>query len=128
MSIDMTQFHDILFEECLENLDIMKSELESIDLDAFDFEKMMTIYRGAHTIKGGCAMLEFNVVSAYAKEMEHLLGEMRDKTKQTNPDNINVMLESVEFLRSMVVELQNKDANDEAKALAHCTKMQSAIL
>ncbi|MSR16635.1 MAG: hypothetical protein EXR89_02385 [Methylococcaceae bacterium] len=89
---------------------------------------MMTIYRGAHTIKGGCAMSEFNVVSAYAKEMEHLLGEIRDKTKQIIPDNINVILESVEFLRSMVVELQNKDANDEAKALAHCTKMQAAIL
>ncbi len=128
MSVDMTQFHDVLFEECLENLDIMKSELESIDLDAFDFEKMMTIYRGAHTIKGGCAMLEFNVASAYAKEMEHLLAEMRDKTKQTNPDNINVMLESVEFLRSLIKELQNKQTNDEAKALAHCAKMQAAIV
>jgi len=128
MSVDMTQFHDVLFEECLEHLDIMKAELESIDLNAFDFEKMNTIYRGAHTIKGGCAMLEFNVESAYAKELEHLLMAMRDKTKQTNPDNIKVMLESVEFLRAMIVALQNKETNDEAKVLAHCAKMQAAIV
>jgi two-component system chemotaxis sensor kinase CheA len=128
MSVDMTQFHDVLFEECLEHLDVMKSELESIDLNAFNFEKMMTIYRGAHTIKGGCAMLEFHTVSAYAKEMEHLLGEMRDQTKQTNPDNINVMLESVEFLRAMIVTLQNREAVDDAKAVAHCAKMQAAIV
>jgi two-component system chemotaxis sensor kinase CheA len=128
MSIDMTQFHDVLFEECLEHLDIMKSALESIDLNAFDKEKMNTIYRGAHTIKGGCAMLEFHTVSAYAKEMEHLLGEMRDQTKQTNPDNINVMLESVEFLRAMIATLQNKEIVDDAKAVAHCAKMQAAIV
>ncbi len=127
MSVDMTQFHDVLFEECLENLDIMKSELESIDLDAFDFEKMMTIYRGAHTIKGGCAMLEFHTVAEYAKEMEHLLAEMRDKTKLTNPDNIKVMLESVEFLRAMIKTLQNKEAVNDAAAVAHCTKMKASI-
>jgi two-component system chemotaxis sensor kinase CheA len=128
MSVDMSQFHDVLFDECLEHLDLMKSELESIDLDAFDFEKMNTIYRGAHTIKGGCAMLEFNVESVYAKEMEHLLMAMRDKTKQITAENIAVMLESVEFLRAMIVALQNKEINDEAKALAHCAKMQAAIV
>lgn len=128
MSVDMSQFHDVLFDECLEHLGLMKSELESIDLDAFDFEKMNTIYRGAHTIKGGCAMLEFNVESTYAKEMEHLLMAMRDKTKQTTAENIAVMLESVEFLRAMIVALQNKETNDEAKALAHCAKMQAAIV
>jgi two-component system chemotaxis sensor kinase CheA len=128
MSVDMSQFQDVLFDECLENLDVMETELNGIDLDAFDFEKMNTIYRGAHTIKGGCAMLEFNVVSEYAKEMEHLLMAMRDKTKQTNSDNIKVMLESVGFLRAMIVALQNKETNDEAKALAHCAKMQAAIV
>jgi two-component system chemotaxis sensor kinase CheA len=128
MSVDMSQFHDVLFDECLEHLAVMKSELESIDLDAFDFEKMNTIYRGAHTIKGGCAMLEFNVESTYAKEMEHLLMAMRDKTKQTTAENIAVMLKSVEFLRAMIVALQNKEINDEAKALAHCAKMQAAIV
>ncbi|MDD5229094.1 MAG: Hpt domain-containing protein [Methylococcales bacterium] len=128
MSVDMTQFHDVLFEECLENLDIMQKELNSIDLEVFNFEKMMTIYRGAHTIKGGCAMLEFNTVADYAKEMEHLLGQMRDKTKLINPDNINVMLESVEFLRAMIKTLQNKEVVDEATAVAHCAKMQAAIV
>ncbi len=128
MSVDMSQFHDVLFEECLEHLDIMKLGLESIDLDDFNKEKMNTIYRGAHTIKGGCAMLEFHTVSNYAKEMEVLLGEMRDQTKQTNPENIAVMLESVEFLRAMITTLQNKEVVDDANAVAHCAKMQAAII
>ena len=127
MSVDMTQFHDVLFEECLENVDAMKAALESIDLNAFDKEKMNTIYRGAHTIKGGCAMLEFNTVADYAKAMEALLGEMRDEKKQTNAENIKVMLESVEFLRAMIKTLQNKEVVDEASTLAHCSKMQAAI-
>ncbi len=128
MSIDMTEFHDVLFEECLENLDVMQTELNSIDLNAFDKEKMNTIYRGAHTIKGGCAMLEFNIVADYAKEMELLLGEMRDQTKQINPDNISVMLASVEFIRAMIKKLQNKEVLDDTDAATHCAKMQAAIV
>jgi two-component system chemotaxis sensor kinase CheA len=128
MSVDMSQFHDVLFEECLEHLDIMKKEIETIDYDAFDFEKMNTIYRGAHTIKGGCAMLEFNTESAYAKELEHLFMAMRDKTKQITPENLAMMSEAVEFLRAMIVTLQGKGTNDEAKALAHLAKTQAAIV
>lgn len=128
MSVDMSQFHDVLFEECLEHLDIMKKEIETIDYDVFDFEKMNTVYRGAHTIKGGCAMLEFNTESTYAKELEHLFMAMRDKNKQITPENMIVMSEAVEFLRAMIVTLQNKGTNDEAKALAHLAQTQAAIV
>jgi two-component system, chemotaxis family, sensor kinase CheA len=128
MSVDMSQFHDVLFEECLEHLDAMKSELSDMLANGFDFEKMNTAYRGAHTIKGGCAMLEFNTESTYAKELEHILMAMRDKTRETNAQNIEVMLEAVEFLRAMIVTLQNKGTNDETKALAHCAKIQAAVV
>lgn len=128
MSVDMSQFHDVLFEECLEHLDAMKSELSNVLENGFDFERMNTAYRGAHTIKGGCAMLEFNVESTYAKELEHLLMAMRDQTKQINAANINLMLEAVEFLRVMIVTLQNKGTNDEASVLAHCAKIQAAVV
>ena len=73
-------------------------------------------------------MLEFNIVAEYAKEMEHLLGEMRDQTKQTNPDNIGVMLESVEFIRAMIKQLQNKEVLDDANAAIHRAKMHAAIV
>lgn len=128
MSVDMSQFHDVLFEECLEHLDAMKSELSNMLENGFDFEKMNTAYRGAHTIKGGCAMLEFNTESTYAKELEHMLMAMRDDKIKTTNENINVMLEAVEFLRAMIVTLQNKGTNDEAKALAHCAKIQAAVV
>jgi two-component system chemotaxis sensor kinase CheA len=128
MSVDMTQFHDVLFEECLEHLDIMKKEIDTIDYNAFDFEKLNTIYRGAHTIKGGCAMLEFNTESVYAKKLEHIFMAIRDKTTPLTPENIAVLSEAVEFLRAMIVTLQGKGTNDEAKALAHLAKTQAAIV
>ena len=127
MSVDMTQFYSVLFEECLECLNSMETELNSIDLNAFDAEKMNTIYRGAHTIKGGCAMLEFHAVADYAKAMESLLGDMRDQRKPTTTENIAVMLESVAFVRAMITTLQNNEAVDEVSAQAHCAKMQQAI-
>jgi chemotaxis protein histidine kinase CheA len=128
MSVDMTQFHAELFEECLGYLDAMKTDLESIDLNAFDAEKMATIKRGAHTIKGDCAMFEFTTVSDYAKIMEVLLGEMLEKHKETNTANINAMLESVAYVRTMITTLQNKGILDEATAAAHSAKLQAIII
>ncbi|MDQ5939412.1 MAG: two-component system, chemotaxis family, sensor kinase CheA [Pseudomonadota bacterium] len=127
MSVDMTQFHAELFEECLGYLDAMKTDLESIDLNAFDAEKMATIKRGAHTIKGDCAMFEFTTVSDYAKIMEMLLGEMLEHHKETNTANINAMLESVAYVRNMITTLQDKGTLDGETAAAHSAKLQAMI-
>ena len=128
MSVDMTQFHAELFEECLGYLDAMKTDLESIDLNTFDEEKMATIKRGAHTIKGDCAMFEFTTVSDYAKIMEVLLGQMLDKLKETNTANIEAMLESVAYVRTMITTLQDKGTLDDVAAAAHGARLQEIIV
>ncbi|HCT98966.1 MAG TPA: hypothetical protein DF614_02480 [Methylococcaceae bacterium] len=128
MSVDMTQFHAELFEECLGYLDAMKADLESIDLTVFDADKLNTISRGAHTIKGDCAMFEFTTVSDYAKIMEVLSGQMRDQHKQTNAGNIEAMLDAVAYVRDMITTLQNKGTLDDAAAAAHGAKLQETIV
>jgi chemotaxis protein histidine kinase CheA len=128
MSVDMTQFHVELFEECLGYLDAMKTDLESIDLNAFDAEKMATIKRGAHTIKGDCAMFEFTTVSDYAKIMEVLLNQMLEKHKETNTANIQAMLEAVAYVRTMITTLQNKGELDAQAAATHGARLQEIIV
>ncbi|MEN9756266.1 MAG: hypothetical protein RL755_453 [Pseudomonadota bacterium] len=128
MSVDMTQFHAELFEECLGYLDAMKTDLESIDLNAFDAEKMATIKRGAHTIKGDCAMFEFTTVSDYAKIMEVLLNQMLEKHKETNTANIQAMLEAVAYVRTMITTLQNKGELDAQAAATHGARLQEIIV
>ncbi len=78
MSIDMAQFHQVFFEESFEGLDIMESGLLNLDMGDVDSEAINTIFRAAHSIKGGSGTFGFSAVSDYTHVMETLLDEMRD--------------------------------------------------
>jgi two-component system chemotaxis sensor kinase CheA len=52
-SVDLTQFHKTFFEESLEGLDAMEAALLALDSGSTDGELVHTIFRAAHSIKGG---------------------------------------------------------------------------
>ncbi len=102
MSIDMAQFHEVFFEESFEGLDIMEAgllELESGDPAA---EGINTIFRAAHSIKGGSGTFGFTDISEFTHIMETLLDEMRDGRRQVSAEEVNLLLESVDCLREMM--------------------------
>ena len=82
MSIDMSQFHEVFFEESKEGLDIMESELLNLDVGAADEETINTIFRAAHSIKGGSGTFGLTAVAEYTHVMETRLDEMRDGRRQ----------------------------------------------
>jgi two-component system chemotaxis sensor kinase CheA len=117
MSIDMSQFHQVFFEECFEGLEAMESGLLSLDLGDIDSEVINTIFRAAHSIKGGSGTFGFTVVAGYTHIMETLLDEMRDGRRQVTKPAVDVLLGSVDCLRDMLTSIQNEeDINMESAA------------
>ena len=57
MSVDLSQFHQVFFEESFEGLDVMESELLDMDPADVDDETVNNIFRAAHSIKGGAGNL-----------------------------------------------------------------------
>lgn len=53
MSINMAEFHQVFFEESHEHLENMEQLLIAINLQSPDPEELNTIFRAAHSIKGG---------------------------------------------------------------------------
>lgn len=53
MAMDMDQLRRIFYEECRENLEVLERELLALDPEATDLESINTIFRAAHSIKGG---------------------------------------------------------------------------
>ena len=82
MSIDMTQFLVTFYEESFEGLEIMESELLNLDIGAADAETINTIFRAAHSIKGGSGTFGLNAVASYTHVMETLLDEMRNGKRE----------------------------------------------
>lgn len=127
MSIDMSQFHQVFFEECFEGLEAMESGLLSLDLGDIDSEVINTIFRAAHSIKGGSGTFGFTVVAGYTHIMETLLDEMRDGRRQVTKPAVDVLLGSVDCLREMLTSIQNEEEVNMVSAAKHQAALEMEL-
>jgi two-component system chemotaxis sensor kinase CheA len=109
MSIDpeMEEILNLFFEESFEGLDAMESGLLTLD-DGADRETINTIFRAAHSIKGGAGTFGFMEISEFTHSVETLLDEMRNGVRSVTPDALQVLLQSVDVIREMTQSAQAK--------------------
>ncbi len=127
MSIDMSQFLQTFYEESFEGLDVMESELLNLDAGAADTEVVNTIFRAAHSIKGGSATFGLDNVATFTHVLETLLDEMRDGKRQVTPEAVNLLLQSVDCLRGMLSSNRDDEAFDQQNA-DHLRQQLEALL
>jgi len=107
MSIDLEQFHETFFEESFEGLDIMESGLLELEQGDVDLENINTIFRSAHSIKGGSGTFGFTAVAEFTHDMETLLDQMRNGERQVSASVVDTLLGCVDVLRSMLNAIKN---------------------
>ncbi len=118
MTVDMSQFYQTFFEESFEGLDNMESSLLNLDVGAADEETINTIFRAAHSIKGGAGTFGFKAVSDFTHVMETLLDEIRDGKRLVTQETVDLLLQSVDCLRDMLTAVQNEDEIDQTTVAA----------
>jgi two-component system, chemotaxis family, sensor kinase CheA len=115
MTVDLTQFHDAFFEESFEALDSMEAALLKLDIGAPEPELINTIFRVAHSIKGGSATFGFSDVASFTHSLETLLDELRSGTMQVTLPMSDLLLKSVDVMRAMLKSTQAKTPLDMQK-------------
>ena len=114
MAIDIGQFVQTFFEESLEGLDVMERGLLALSPgEETDLEQINTIFRAAHSIKGGSGTFGFQNVTDFTHAMETLLDRMREGRMTVTAEAVNTLLESVDGLREMLVAARSGAAVDE---------------
>ena len=108
MTIDLTQFHDAFFEESFEALDSMEAALLKLDIGAPEPELINTIFRVAHSIKGGSATFGFSDIASFTHSLETLLDELRSGGMQVTLEISDLLLKSVDVMRAMLRSTQAK--------------------
>ena len=106
MSVDLSQFHQVFFEESFEGLDVMESQLLEMDPADVDDETVNTIFRAAHSIKGGAGTFGFMPISEFTHVVETLLDEIRSGQRVMQPEYVDLFLQSVDCLRGMLSDMQ----------------------
>ena len=104
--IDLSQFYQVFFEEAGENLDRMEQQLLAIDIEAADDEELNSIFRCAHSVKGGAATFGFADVAELTHQMETLLDRLRRHELTPTAPMVDVLLQSGDALRSQLARHQ----------------------
>ena len=127
MSIDLEQFHETFFEESFEGLDIMESGLLELEQGDVDLENINTIFRSAHSIKGGSGTFGFTAVAEFTHDMETLLDQMRNGERQVSASVVNTLLGCVDVLRNMLNAIKDGSEID-VDSVAEMTNALKSIL
>ena len=128
MSLDLTQFHDSFFEESFEAIASMEDALLKLDVGTPDPDLINTIFRVAHSIKGGAATFGFNEVASFTHTLETLLDELRSNKMQVTPAISDLLLRSVDVMREMLRAVQTKQPADAQRVADLQFDLECAVL
>jgi len=127
MNIDMRRFHATFFEESREGLEAMESGLLALEQGNRDGELVNSIFRAAHSIKGGSATFGFDNVAALTHVLETLLDELRSGVRPVSPAAIDAMLASVDVLRALLAEAEHGHPADAAATAAVHAQLAAVV-
>jgi two-component system chemotaxis sensor kinase CheA len=118
----MTDNEDLVKEfliESYENLDRLDRDLVELEKDPQDRERLGSIFRTIHTIKGTVGFLGFTKLEAVAHIGENLLSRMRDLELLLNAEITTGLLKMIDAIRRMLssIEATGQEGDDDHTAL-----------
>src|SRR5690606_18106247 len=93
----------------------MEAALLQLNPGAPEPELIGTIFRVAHSIKGGSATFGFSEVASFTHTCETLLDELRANRMQVTRHVTDLLLKSVDVMRDMLRSVQRKEPMDAQK-------------
>jgi len=124
MSIDMSQFYQVFFEEAAEHLASMESLLLALDLEKPDPDQLNAIFRAAHSIKGASGTFGFTDMSDVTHELETLLDRLRKNELDITNEMVDVFLQAGDVLQGLLAAHQNGRVIDISGSVEVCAKLE----
>ncbi|HEY0843373.1 chemotaxis protein CheA [Methylotenera sp.] len=99
MTIDMSQFYEVFFDEAEELLAEAERLLLGINIDDPDNEELNAIFRAAHSIKGGAATFGFMDMTEITHVLENLLDKIRKHEMALTSEHVDAFLAAKDVLK-----------------------------
>lgn len=129
MAIDMSQFHQVFFEETGEHLSTLENLLLALNIDAPDPEQLNAIFRAAHSIKGSAGTFGFTDLADVTHILENLLDRIRKGEIPLREDMIDAFLDAGDVLKGMLAAHRGMGTAvlDEGAVEAVCQRLRELM-
>lgn len=119
MSVDISQFQQVFFEEAEDNLATMEGLLVGMDIALPADDDLNAIFRAAHSIKGGAGMFGLADISGFTHVLETLLDRIRKHELTLGTAHVDAFLEAGDLIRAMIAGHRGETGAD-AVAVESC--------
>jgi two-component system chemotaxis sensor kinase CheA len=99
MTIDISQFYQVFFDEAEELLAEMERLLLGVDVGAPDAEDLNAIFRTAHSVKGGASTFGITDMSEVTHVLESLLDRIRKGEMALTSQHVDAFLAAKDTLK-----------------------------
>jgi len=125
MTIDMSQFYQVFFDEADELLAEMEKLLLALDVSALDSEDLNAIFRAAHSIKGGAATFAFTDITEVTHMLESLLDRIRKGEMALTPEHVDAFLVAKDVLTMQMDGHHHGSSVDQAAVDNVCQRLKA---
>jgi two-component system chemotaxis sensor kinase CheA len=103
---DNSEFIGEFLVESTENLDQLDQDLLALEAEPGDPQRLASIFRTVHTIKGNSGFFGFSKLGALAHSGEHLLGRLRDGKLSLDDRITGTLYSMVDAVRSILQAIE----------------------
>ena len=103
---DNSEFIGEFLVESTENLDQLDRDLLALEAEPGDPNRLASIFRTVHTIKGNSGFFGFSKLGALAHSGEHLLGRLRDGKLSLDDHITGTLYSMVDAVRSILESIE----------------------
>ena len=94
------------FMEATQQIEMLEQNILAIENNPGDKEAIDEIFRAAHTLKGSSATVQMEELAGFTHILEDLLDEIRSDKVTVTGDVVDVLLTSIDTIKSMINERQ----------------------
>ena len=123
MTIDMSQFYEVFFEESAELLGEMERLLLELDVGAPSKDDLNAIFRTAHSIKGGAGTFGFTEITETTHILESLLDKLRTDKLTLRSEMVDVFLKACDVLKMQLAGRQYQSEVDTQAVTDICKRL-----
>ncbi|MBW4417993.1 MAG: Hpt domain-containing protein [Myxacorys californica WJT36-NPBG1] len=106
-SVKQQQILGYFIEEAKEHLDTIEQGLVDLKSTMADAERVNELFRAAHSIKGGAAMLGFDSIQKTAHHFEDCFKILKEHSIKVDQRVEDLFLTGFDTLKALIVELQS---------------------
>jgi len=129
---DNREFIEEFLVESGENLDQLDKDLLALEADPGDPQRLASVFRTVHTIKGNSGFFGFSKLGALAHSGEHLLGKLRDGKLRLDDRVAGTLYSMVDAVRTILGSIEatgnegDHDYRDLSRTLAAVAEQPQA--